>query len=294
MRSILTSHAKVERPLCVVVIMVSFAFILFLALSFALAETTDIKVPVEEGDFVLRYLQVYEEYGFSKLTGVVQNNTNKDWKTVEFEIDAYDGKGERVTSCVVYMRNFKRNSGERFTRSIYAKVTTAARFEARFKSGEYPAAYVLSMLKPKENKSLSFEDKNIRVSFTISKRAIQFHLENQTEEPIKLDWNQVSYIDVLGESHRVMHEGVKYTDKDKHQPPTIIPPTAKASDSVFPTDHVYYSSGRYGGWNETNMFPEAPLAKQYKGKKFGVFMPMEVNGKIINYFFSFKVDDVIY
>ena len=68
-------------------------------------------------------------------------------------------------------------------------------------------------------------------SFTMS-------LNNKTDNPIKIDWNQVSYVDISGMSHRIIHSGVKYIGRENPQSPTIIPPTAKIADIVFPTDRT--------------------------------------------------------
>lgn len=148
------------------------------------------------------------------------------------------------------------------------------------------------MTKPTVSKELIYEDHFLKIVFSITKKQIGFILQNKTENPIKIDWNQVSYVDVLGESHKVMHSGVKYTDRANPQPPTVVPPTAKLEDIVFPIDYVYYSSGKYGGWREIPLFPEAPKAKLFKGRSFSIFMPLEISGVNKNYLFSFKIEDV--
>jgi hypothetical protein len=42
------------------------------------------------------------------------------------------------------------------------------------------------------------------------------------------------------------------------------------------------------------MFPNGDAARELKGKSFGVFMPLEINGTIKNYTFTVKITDVIY
>ena len=259
-------------------------------------------ITVEEGSFVFKNLSIKED-GFQNLKGDVTNYTSKNWNEVCFEIDLYDNSGNKLK---VYSRDsfsfyfYDLKKGE--TKSIgygngesligIDKNVVISRYELRFKTGKYPAKYNFVMTKPKASKELTYEDSSLKIVFSITKKQIGFILQNKTENPIKIDWNQVSYVDVLSESHKVMHSGVKYMNKATPQPPTLIPPTAKLEDIVFPIDYVSYSSGRYGSWIEEDMFPEAPTAKLYKGKSFSVFMPLEINGIIKNYFFSFKVEDV--
>lgn len=262
------------------------------------------EIVVEEGTFLLRDLSLdTERYLDPKLKGDVINNTTKDWNEVVFEIELYGQMGNKLKGYIgkdftfqIYnikkgeMKSIGMGYGESF---LGLRGTIISKYEIRFKSGEYPAKYIFVMVKPKESKEVAFEDSFMSIEFSISKRQVGFVLRNKTDNPIKIDWDQVSYVDVLGESHKVMHSGVRYIERDKPQAPTVVPPTAKVEDMVFPSDYVYYSSGEYGGWREIPLFPEAPAAKIYKGSSFSIFMPLEVNGVVKNYIFTFKIEDVI-
>ena len=102
-------------------------------------------------------------------------------------------------------------------------------------------------------------------------------------------------------SKRVMHSGVKYIDRNNPQPPTTVVRGATISDLVFPTDNVYWVSGRYGGWREKPLFPSlSPVspeellaqAKQYVGKTVQVLLPLQIEDVINEYIFAFKINDV--
>lgn len=149
------------------------------------------------------------------------------------------------------------------------------------------------MVKPIENKALAFSDRQLEIRFVPSQTQVGFALSNKTGNPIKVDWNNVAYVDPAGQTHKVIRSEVKFIDKDRPQPTSIVPPGANLSDAVFPADYVSYTSGRYGGWAEKQIFPDAPRAKDYKGMSFSLFMPLEVNGAIVNYHFVFKVEDVL-
>ena len=289
--------SKIVRITLVIVTL----FILFVSLKSWAGK--DITINVEEGSFTFKNLTLTQEkYIGPKLKGEIVNNTGKDWLNLEFEVDLYDTAGNKLKDFMgksfslpifVLKSGATQALGSGYGHSFMGvRDATVSRYEIRFKSGEYKANYSFAMTKPKPSKDLRFDDAFINISFAVSKRQIGFIILNKTSNPIKIDWNQVSYIDVLNESHKVMHSGVKYIDRANVQPPTIIPPTAKIEDMVFPSDHIYYTSGKYGGWNEIPIFPEAPKARLFKGRSFSVFMPLEINGILKNYLFTFIVEDV--
>jgi len=308
MKDIGLFYSRQVQPICAAcIIVVLISILTSLPVN---ADTETIRVPVNEGEFLFKDLRWEKErYGLPKLQGTIYNNTDKDWQIVEFDILMYGKDGELIKAGIldkplrIHMFDLKGKSdkplgitgrGEYVTGLSTREDVEPVRFEIAFHDGSYPATYMVSMVKPKANKDLVYEDANIKISFNISKKQIQFDIKNKTDDPIKIDWNQISYVDVLGNSHRVMHKGVKFNDRENPQPPSTIPPTANMSDIVYPTDYVSYTSGKYGGWNEQDLFPEAPKAKLYKGKKFSVFMPLEIKGKTKNYFFGFKINDVIF
>lgn len=300
-----SSVSKRSHAITIIVVLIS-----ILTHPLVYADTATIRVPVDEGEFVFKDLRMEKamEYVSPKLQGTIYNNTDKNWNIVGFDIVMYGKDGELIKSDYknpyrIEIFDLKGKSekplgisgnGETITGLSSLKDVEQVRFKINFIDGSYPATYVVSMIKPKAKKGLVYEDANMKISFNISEKQIQFDLKNKTEGPIKIDWNQVSYVDVLGNSHRVMHKGVKFNDRENPQPPSTIPPTANISDIVYPTDYVSYSSGKYGGWSGQDLFPDAPKAKLYKGKNFSVFMPLEIKGKTKNYFFGFKIDDVIF
>ena len=256
-----------------------------------------ISVQVAEGTFVFQKLKMNDSY--TQIVGEVVNNTGKNWIGLDFNVIGVEANGRRIENTYDVLNDIHVSSldaGE--TKQISASLRgfdqhLPARVEIKFRDGEYLAEYTFTMLKPRPSDRLMYEDAFVQITFTISKRQIAFLLRNKTDNPISIDWNQVSYIDLSGGSHKVMHEGVKYITRSESQPPSIIPPTANLKDIVFPIDYVSYSSSRYSsGWREEPLFPEGPAAAKYKGGTFSVFMPLVVNGSAKNYLFSFKIINV--
>jgi|GEM_PF-5949119 len=153
--------------------------------------------------------------------------------------------------------------------------------------------YVFVMEKPVHSIENTFEDDFIRISFQLSRASIGFILRNKTDNPIVVDWNQVSYVDALNQSHKVMHGNVRYVERDRALPPSVIPPDASLTDVVLPVDYVSYSSGRNGGWVTDEMFPNANAGRQLEGKRIAVFLPLIPNGTVKNYNFVFSISTEI-
>ncbi|MBI4278913.1 MAG: hypothetical protein HY660_10690, partial [Armatimonadetes bacterium] len=130
---------------------------------------------------------------------------------------------------------------------------------------------------------------SIRILFAISKGQVEFVLQNRTAHPVRVEWKDVFYIDTLGKAHRVLHDGVRFVDKDKPQPPTVLPPGEKMEDAIIPVSCVYFSGGR---WFRVPLFPEVPEAREYKGRAFGVAMPLSINEEARKYQFMFKITGV--
>jgi hypothetical protein len=145
-----------------------------------------------------------------------------------------------------------------------------------------------------------FEDDMVKIVWIPTPYQISFVLTNKTDHSIKIVWDEAAYVDENGVSHRVMHEGVKYIDRNNPQPPTVVVRKGTIVDSIFPTDYVYYVSGEYGGWREKPLFPTfgytaegiRDKAEQYVGKTIQVLLPLQIEGVVNEYIFSFKINKV--
>ena len=132
-------------------------------------------------------------------------------------------------------------------------------------------------------------------------KQFNFTLKNKSGHTLKINWDDVSYVDVKGQVGRVMHSGVKYADRNSSQPATTVPKGASISDILLPTDNVYYVSGQYGGWRETYLVPcvyktpeafnsEAP---SLVGKTMTVMMPIMIENVQNDYTFTFNIDKLL-
>lgn len=267
----------------------------------------DEEVQTEIGPFSFRNLALEQDsiggirLSTLVLNGVARNGTPKTWRVIYFEGQFLNSVGDVVEKVLLDYVQIAPGVSKPLSDLPSAKKSVMflngspdGGFRIVYKGGEIDTTYRLRLTKPAESPSLSAEDANITIAFSLTNTSVGLALQNKTDGPIKIDWNQVSFIDPEGTSHNVTHEGVKYTDANSTKPPTVVPPTARVVDSIVPADNVYYTSGRYGGWSTRYILPRAPSGASMRGKSFSVYLPLEINGSGKNYLFTFKIEDVLY
>lgn len=147
----------------------------------------------------------------------------------------------------------------------------------------------------------SYEDDMIKIVWLPLSTQFAFALENKTDHSIKIIWDEAVYVGPDGSSGRVMHKGIKYTDRNNPQSPTVVVKNANIDDIVVPTENVYYVSGQYGGWRTLPILPNSAnseqeldvLTEQYIGKEVKVLLPLEIEDTVNEYIFTFQVKDFI-
>jgi len=177
---------------------------------------------------------------------------------------------------------------------VLSKVERPA--EAKERYGEY------EILETEEQDfKYVFEDEMIKVFWLPTSSGISFRMTNKTDHSIRIIWDEAAYVDENGESHRVMHGGIKYTEKEAPQPPSVVVRKGTLADVIFPTDYVSYSSGRYGGWSEKPLLPNEQTggdpqvllsaSKEFIGKTIQVLLPIQIEDVTNDYIFSFKIEN---
>ena len=149
-----------------------------------------------------------------------------------------------------------------------------------------------------DNGGILYEDSVLKCVWVVGVDRLSFALKNKTENSMKIIWDEAAYIDQNGSTQRIMHSGVKYTDRNSSQPPSVIIRGAQIEDVVIPNDNVYYVSGQYGGWRIRPLFQNFAatqaelntLTSLYVGKEVRVLLPIEIKGVTNDYIFNFKVD----
>jgi hypothetical protein len=135
-----------------------------------------------------------------------------------------------------------------------------------------------------------FEDQLVSMAWIFTRDRLAFKLTNKTRYSLKVLWDEASYLDAGGQSHRVMHNGVKYIDRSLTEPPSVVIRGGSLEDVVLPIDYVY---GNGADWIEGPFFPgRFDHAKQLTGKSVQILLPLEVEGVVNEYIFLFRINDV--
>ncbi len=146
-----------------------------------------------------------------------------------------------------------------------------------------------------------YEDDYIDIVWFVGSKQFNFNLRNKSGHTLKINWDDISYVDINGKVGRLMHNGVKYSERNNSQPASTVPKGASLSDLLLPTENVYYVSGQYGGWREKYLIPcvyknqEAlnAEASTYVGKTMTIMMPIMIENVQNDYTFTFHVDKLL-
>ena len=142
----------------------------------------------------------------------------------------------------------------------------------------------------------SYVDNYIDILIFISDQdKFAFSLTNISDNSIKIIWNDAVFVDVDGTISKVMHEGIKYSEKEKDQPATTIIKGAKIIDLAVPTSNVYYDEGskyRSAEWRIRGIFRNAVKNENKKNQVLKLMLPIQVKDVINEYTFEFEVKKV--
>ena len=146
-----------------------------------------------------------------------------------------------------------------------------------------------------------YEDDYINIVWYVGLKQFNFTLNNKSGHRLKINWDDISFVDTEGQVGRVMHSGVKYTERNNSQPATTVPKGASISDILLPTENVYFVSGQYGGWRENYLLPcvyQTPEAfnagaSSLVGKTMTIMMPIMIENVQNDYTFTFNIDKLL-
>lgn len=140
----------------------------------------------------------------------------------------------------------------------------------------------------------SFNDSIINILIFSTSEQFNFVLKNVSQHSLKIIWNEAAFVGLDGSTSKIMHSGVKYSEREGDQPATTVIRGAKIDDLACPTANVYYDNGITigystigNGWKTRSMLP-----KEYLGKTAGeirLMLPIQIKDVINEYTFVFKV-----
>lgn len=142
-----------------------------------------------------------------------------------------------------------------------------------------------------------YKDELLSVTWSIDRNKANFSIKNKAPGSIKILWDDMAFVGLNSESHRVIHKGVKYSEKEKEQAPSIIARNAELHDLVIPADKIYFQKS----WEKWSAYPfvddflyspEDESTKHPNGKKIQILLPVIINEKRYEYQFVFEIENI--
>ena len=134
----------------------------------------------------------------------------------------------------------------------------------------------------------SYVDNFISIIWVAGTSEFSFSLQNKSGNSLKIEWDEGSYIDLSNSASRIFHSGVKYTDRDKSMPATVVPNGTSVDDVVLPTNLTSFSGSN---WHSSSLIPNNRTYDPNKvGKTVKVLLPISVRGVVNEYTYIFKVE----
>jgi hypothetical protein len=144
-----------------------------------------------------------------------------------------------------------------------------------------------------------YENEDFIISWKVLSDRFSFALVNKRAYSLKILWDEAAYVDSEGRTHRVMHGGVTFDDRNRAQVPSIVARESSFEDVMIPADNVtWVSMGKYSSWNVSDLFEIAPASSYAQltafmrpnlGKTVKVLLPVESRGQKTEYTYCFVV-----
>ena len=137
------------------------------------------------------------------------------------------------------------------------------------------------------NNDNNYQDKFIDITWFYNRTSLDFKLYNKTDYPIKIDWNEVSYVDYDSLAKKIVHKDVNYVEMSKFMPCSVIPRKAYIEESIIPTDKIGFIP-EYG-WMNGEFLPTSfknekkidEIASTFIGKNIKVLLPIYIIVQLI-------------
>lgn len=159
--------------------------------------------------------------------------------------------------------------------------------------------YTYKLVKPVTRDMLFFSDLNIFVEFVIDESFIHLRLKNKKNEKVSVSLNDAQ-IFIGPRSSKVIN--FNYLNEFSYSPVSHLTsidifPNAFVELHLVPVDHIIMNSGDY---EIVGLYPYVDFSNEQRpreiyeniGKKIGLYLPIETQNEIYDYYFEFQIIDV--
>ena len=230
--------------------------------------------------------------------GRLVNRSGKDWRAARFEARALDGEGKALGVARFGVGPIEDGvtallGGEKGLAIPRAAEGAPASLALTFLGGEPVREPRFTLVSPKagasrEGEGFAFRDARIDLVLVPDRRGVTFLLKNRSRAPITLHWDRMTLVTPAGESVRVVHQGVRYADRNLPQPPLTVVPGTVVKDTLIPAASIRIEPG--AGWRVAPFLPSAGESGAREPVTFGLYLPIETPSGRRDYRFTFQSD----
>ncbi|QZE15474.1 hypothetical protein K4L44_06490 [Halosquirtibacter laminarini] len=147
-----------------------------------------------------------------------------------------------------------------------------------------------------------YDDKRMHITWRVDASKFYVELENKTPNYLVILWDGAMFMDDLNGAEHLAARGdnnFRSYKKGYEEQESIIMPFDKIKDELVPSSHVAYFSKRYQSLDKHYLFynswgyPEGAVSRDmesYVGTELALMIPMEINGVIKEFVFTFGID----
>ena len=157
-------------------------------------------------------------------------------------------------------------------------------------------AVIITKLDSLNKKYLSYNDDLIEVLFLFGEKYIGLVLLNKSNHSMKINWDNSAWISPDGTSKRIIHSGVKYSEINSLQAPSIIIRKGQIEDQLTPAHNIVYDDGWYVRplWGYENFWKSSKrfnLAQELVEQNCAILLPIQIEGTENEYIFNFEIGE---
>lgn len=170
-----------------------------------------------------------------------------------------------------------------------------------FQSNKYTVSqrFTLASMTRDNEVSLPFADNicydgGLRFYMTFDGIKAIIGIQNDSGNSVKVLWDDGAFVDQNNIAHRIVHAGIKITDKEKAQVPSVIPDESMIDDTIYAADCLRWNSKK-GDWDYLPIVWDRMFANEEDANRYiqnmapvKLLLPIERNGQITEYLFTFK------
>lgn len=153
---------------------------------------------------------------------------------------------------------------------------------------------------------LIFMDSLLSIKWNPTAKGFNFNLINVSTSSLKIIWDDATFVGFDGNNSKVMHQGVKFIDRNNAMTPTTIIAGSSLSDVVTPTNNVYWVDGTYskygstpGRWEVRDIYITSAsdslllqeYVNSYSKSNMKILLPIEYKDTTYEYVFVFQIED---